>query len=250
MARRRRKRRSRTAPGRGLVQAVAGSPRESRPRPVAQGGHAPRGVAFHRAAADAHRGRDLSLGEVREYRSTIASRCLGSLRSAAITADRSSCTSAPCSALGISGDGFSGCFATTARCRSTDRDRFEHRLPQVGQRALRVPQPLPAIMHRHERVRHDIFRCGYVPHQQHRQAHEPPVTQRVQFRDRRVRAPPRACRARRDERSGPDGITAAGVMVTSAGRAGGCDRTPSCAASGCALCEGNRQWWLSFLSVA
>jgi pro-kumamolisin-like protein len=57
-----------------LIPAAAGRPRRRAsglPRSVlllqvrAQRGHGPRGVAFHRAAADAHRGRDLSLREIR-----------------------------------------------------------------------------------------------------------------------------------------------------------------------------------------
>ena len=83
----------------------------------------------------------------------------------------------------------------------------QYRVPQVGQRALRIPQPMPAIVRRYERVLNDIFRGRDVPHQQYRHAHQRSVMQRIQLADSPVRAPPRACRARRHEHGGHDGIT-------------------------------------------
>jgi hypothetical protein len=55
----------------------------------------------------------------------IASRCRsGSLRSASTTADRSSSTIAPCSALGTSERSWWAFLSTTVRWRSTDRALF------------------------------------------------------------------------------------------------------------------------------
>ena len=67
-----------------------------------------------------------------------------------------------------------------------------HGLPQVGERLLRVPQPLPAPVHRDERVLHHFLGGGRVPHQQGRQADQRPVVRGVQLGDRTVGTPAHA----------------------------------------------------------
>ena len=161
-----------------------------------QGGGAARGVALHRAAADARGSRRSRPRTGRGSSAARAPRAAG--RELAQRVEHGVAARRGQGRLVGAGRGRAAA-ASRAAWRTHDRPvpqrragAVDHGLPQVGQRLVGVAQPRPAAVHRDERVLHDLLGGAHVADQQHRQPDQRAPVRGVQLLERRVGVPRRS----------------------------------------------------------